>query len=345
VTTLGTFVRVLKEAPLDERTSDELPRLAGTVDQGWETLANAYADVLGMHENTDVQRAIGKRLAKTFEDELADVQKAEETYKYVLSVDPLDVDALTNLDRIYLSLEQWPDLAQTLEQRVKAPAEAHELVDLWARLGEIYETKLIRIPDAIRAYRKIFDELDKTHEGAIAALGRIYELQGAWVELNTVYERELENASGDVAEAEIRAKLAHLAAEKLADPTRAIDTWKVVLDLRGEDPEALRALANLYEGQQQWRDLVEILEREFEIAPGDDDRVNILTRRARVFTDKLSKDELALEDWNRVLDIDYANLAALRSIAAIRRRQQDANELVSALHQIVDRAAQLLDEE
>ncbi|MEO8801200.1 MAG: tetratricopeptide repeat protein, partial [Polyangiaceae bacterium] len=349
VTTLATFIRVLKEAPLDERTSDELPRLAATVDQGWETLANAYADVLGMHENPEVQRAIGKRLAKTFEDELADVTKAEETYKYVLSVDPLDVDALTNLDRIYLSLEQWDALAQTLEQRVKAAAlpggETLEQVDLWARLGEIYEQRLTKVPDAIRAYRKIFDELDKTHEGAIGALGRIYELQGSWPELNTVYERELENASGDVAEAEIRAKLAHLAAERLEEPTRAIDTWKIVLDLRGEDPEALRALANLYEGQQQWRDLVEILEREFEIAPSDDDRVNILTRRARVFTDKLSKDELALEDWNRVLDIDYANLAALRSIAAIRRRQQDANELVQALHQIVDRAAQLLDEE
>ncbi|MEO7111365.1 MAG: hypothetical protein ABI183_13085, partial [Polyangiaceae bacterium] len=349
VTTLQTYVRVLKEAPLDERTSDDLPRLAATVDQGWETLANAYADVLGMHEDPTVQRAIGKRLAKTFEDELADVAKAEETYKYVLSVEPLDLDALTNLDRIYLSLEQWPELAQTLEQRVKAVAQAgdenRELVDLYARLGEIYETRLTKIPDAIRAYRKIFDELDKTHEGAIGALGRIYELQGSWTELNTVYERELANASGDVAEAEIRAKLAHLAADKLADPTRAIETWKIVLDLRGEDPEALRALANLYEGQAQWRDLVEILEREFEIAPGDDDRVNILTRRARVFTDKLSNDALALEDWNRVLDIDYANLAALRSMAAIRRRQQDANELVQALHQIVDRAAQLLDEE
>ena len=71
----------------------------------------------------------------------------------------------------------------------------------------------------------------------------------------------------------------------------------------------------------------------------------ILTRRARVFTDRLGRDELALEDWNRVLDIDYANLAGLRAIAAIRRRQNDANELVSALHQTVDRAAAMLDTE
>ena len=73
--------------------------------------------------------------------------------------------------------------------------------------------------------------------------------------------------------------------------------------------------------------------------------MNILTRRARVFTDRLQRDEMALTDYNRVLDIDFANLASLRAVAAIRRRANDPNELVTALHQIVDRAAAMLDAE
>jgi tetratricopeptide (TPR) repeat protein len=343
--TLEVYLRALKQFPLDEKTGEEAPRLAGTVDGGWETLANAYADVLGAHEDTTVQRTIGLRLARTFEDELGDIGKAEETFKYVLSVDEKDAEALANLDRIYLSLESWADLAQILEMRVKASADVVELVDLYARLGELYEVKLVDLPNAIRAYRRIFDELDKAHEGAIAALARIYEQQGAWQELDAVYQRELENASGDAAEADIRAKIAHIAADKLGQPDRAIDTWKAVLDLRGEDPEALHALANLYESQQQWAKLVDILEREFDIAGSDEDRVNILTRRARTTSEKLGRDDSALEDWNRALDIDYANLAALRAIVEIRRRQGDPNELVSALHQLVDRAASLLEAE
>jgi tetratricopeptide (TPR) repeat protein len=345
VTTLNVYIRALKEYPLDEKSGEETQRLAGTIDGGWETLANSYADILGLHTDPNVQRTIGKRLAKTFEDELGDISKAEETFKYVLGVDPHDVEALANLDRIYLSLEQWAELAGILEMRVVAPADNLELTELYARLGEVYETKLSNTDSAIRAYRRIFDELDKSHEGAIAALARIYESLGRWTELNEVYERELANASGDVAEAEIRAKIAHLAFDRLNDPQKAIDTWKVVLDLRGEDPEALGALANLYEAGQSWRDLVDILERQFDIASTDEERVNTLTRRARTFTDKMQRDDLALEDWNRVLDIDYANLAALRAIAAIRRRQEDPNELVQALHQIVDRAAAMLDAE
>ena len=345
VQALNTYIRALKEFPLDERASDDAPRLAGTVDQGFETVANAYADILGLHQDPEVQRSIGRRLAKTFEDDLGDISKAEETYKYVLSVDQQDVEALSNLDRIYLSMEAWAELAQILEMRVRVPADALELTELYARLGEVYETRLGDIANATIAFRRIFDELDRTHDPAIQALARIYQQQESWAELNVVYERELENASGDVQEAEIRARIAHLAASRLGDAQRAIDTWKIVLDLRGEDPEALDALANLFEGQESWPELVDVLERKFDIADTDDDRVNMLTRRARVFTERLGRDDLALEDWTRVLDIDYANLAALRAIAAIRRRQEDPAELVQALHQTVDRAAAMLDGE
>ncbi len=116
-----------------------------------------------------------------------------------------------------------------------------------------------------------------------------------------------------------------------------------MLDLRGEDPEALAAMANLYEAGSAWPELVDVLERQVDIAASDDDRVNIIARRARIMSEKLSRDDQAAEDWTRILDIDYGNIAALRAIADIRRRQGDPNELVSALHQIVDRAASLLE--
>jgi tetratricopeptide (TPR) repeat protein len=341
--TLDVYVRALKAYPLDEKAGEEAPRLAASVDGGWETLANAYADILGLHTDPEVQKAIGRKLARTFEDELGDIGKAEETYKYVLGIDPKDGETLANLDRIYLSIESWPELAKILEMRVQASSDPLDLVDLYPRLGELYETRLNDLANALRAYRRVFDDLEKSHEGAIAALARIYEQQGSWTELDTVYQRELDGASGDSAEAEIRAKIAHLAADRLGQPDKAIETWRLVLDLRGEDPEALHALANLYEGQGQWAKLVDVLEREFDIASSDEDRANILGRRAQTTSEKLGRDDAALEDWNRVLDIDYANLVALRAISGIRRRQGDANELVASLHQLVDRAASFVE--
>ena len=287
---MAVHIRAIKEQPLDGKSGEEIERLAGSVDGGWELLANAYADVLGLHADSTVQRVIGARLARSFEEELGDITKAEETYRYVLGVEPLDAEALANLDRIYTSLEQWGDLSHILEQRVKAVAEPHELVELYARLGETYEEKLGQVDDAVRAYRKIFDGLDTAHEGAIFALARIYEQKQAFGNLDTVYQRELENATGDTQEAEIRAKIAHLSSDKLGDPARAIETWKRVLDLRGEDVEALGALANLYESAERWAELGDVLDRQFDIADSDEQRAVILNRRAAVFLEKLGLD-------------------------------------------------------
>ncbi|MCA9627067.1 MAG: tetratricopeptide repeat protein [Myxococcales bacterium] len=339
----NVYVRAIKERPLDERTGEDIERLAAMIDGGWEQLANAYADVLGIEGlPVETQAAVGKRLARVFEEELADVTKAEETYRYVLSVAPGDQDSLANLDRIYSSLEQYAELAGVLEQRAVG-AEEHEQVELWGRLGQVYEEALQRIPDAIRAYRKIFDELEPSNEEAIAALGRIYEQTEDWEALNKVYEREMETAVGDVAEAEIRAKMAHLAASRLGRIDDAVEGWKRVLDLRGEDPEALNALAGLYQHLGQWAELTDVLERQFDIAEDDEERVNVLTNRARLFIEQLGRDDEALETWQRVLDIDYANLPALRAVAQIWRTREDAQELVSALHAMIDRAAALLE--
>jgi tetratricopeptide (TPR) repeat protein len=215
-------------------------------------------------------------------------------------------------------------------------------IDLYTRLGQVYEERLAQIPEAIRSYRKIFDELSPTNEDAIFALGRIYEGTESWDELSKVYQRELDNAVGDVQEAEIRARMAHVAAARLGDVEGAIEGWKRVLDLRGEDPEALGALAGLYEHQGKWAELTDVLERHFDIASTDDERVLVLIRRARLFADQLQRDDEALETWQRVLDIDFSNVVALRAVAHIWRTRQDPAELVQALHATIDRAAALL---
>ena len=163
VLAFNVHVRAIKEAPLDERTGEEIERLAAMLDGGWEPLANAYADVLSI-EGVDAatQAAIGKRLARVFEEELADVAKAEETYRYVLTVEPREKDALANLDRIYSSLEQWPELAGVLEQRAVAAEDTLDKVDLYSRLGQVYEERLVDLM-LVPAQRVSVDPLGADH--------------------------------------------------------------------------------------------------------------------------------------------------------------------------------------
>jgi tetratricopeptide (TPR) repeat protein len=342
----AVLARALGEAPRNERVRDEMERLAPTFESGWEELANTYADVMSLEgAGPVVQAHIGRHLARVFEEELVDVEKAEETYRYVLTVAPGEPFALENLDRIYLGLEQWAELAGILEQRAATAEEARTKVELYQRLGRVYEEHLDQAEPALRAYRLIFDDLEPTDSEATAALVRIYQKREEWLKLEEVYKRQLESALGDVEQAEIRAKLAALASDHLGRDEDAIEGWKRVLDLRGEDSEALDALARLYERSSQWAELADLLERLYDVAEDDDARVNALARRARLFTEALGRHDEALDAWQRVLDIDFANVAALRSINNLRRGKDEHAELVLALHQYVDRAGDRMDSE
>lgn len=456
------YGRALLEAPQNEATVDELHRLAPAVDEGWERLANTYADVIGAEGvNAQAVSVTGHRLAAVFENELSDVHKAEETYRFVLSMVPTDEVTLENLDRIYTSLERWGELASILETRAAIAEDEFDKTELYLRLGHTYEEKLAprnarpadrpahsaarselfdeastelfedeeydegptreesvdggleslipasdsdldelmpsehpnledpvrvratyedetveapmgdlfaalagaaeasvqespsggtiqdydlaRLDDAIRAYRVVFDDLQPENEDAIESLERIYSLTERWVELDGVLARELENAAGDAAEADVRAKRAHLASSHLGNVEGAIDAWKRVLELRGEDPEALRELAHLYEQQQKWSELTDVLERHFDIADSDEDRVHVLLMRAKLFDEQLKRDDEALETYQRVLDVDSSNPTALRAIANIWRRRKDTQELVMALTNLVEQGAAQFD--
>lgn len=331
------YASALAEFPQDERVGEELERLATAVDEGWVRTAMVYADIVSQEEvGAEVQALLGGRLGRVYEEELGDIEKAKESYHFALGVMPADETALENLDRILTGLEEWSELADILEQRAAAAQATADKVEHLVRVGDVYEHELGQLDDAHRVYRRVFDELEPDNRDAIAALERILTAKESWQDLFRVYERQLELAIGDSEEAEIRAKMARLSLHHLGDLEAATEGWRRVLELRGEDGEALQGLADLYEHQQQWAELADVLERHYDIAETDEERVLALSRRAKLADQQLGRLDEALDTWQRVLDIDYANVPALLAVADIWRRRENRQELITALHRVVD---------
>jgi hypothetical protein len=105
----------------------------------------------------------------------------------------------------------------------------------------------------------------------------------------------------------------------------AIETWRRVLELRGEDAEALAGLADLYERTEQWASSPRCSSGTT-TSPPTTSRAWVCSSVARTSTASARSRRLALDDYARVLDIDYANLQALYAIADIWRRRNDASE-------------------
>ncbi len=335
--------RALLEDPRHDHTAGEVERLAAMLDR-WDQLSDTYAEVLTHTEDVETIVEVGKRQARTNELELGDIEGAVASYLFVLKSQPLEREVLENLDRIYSEHGAHEALAETLKKRVAAGEDDMEKVDLSFRLGQVLENDLGRIDEAVVVYLGLLSDLDPEHEESIKALQNIYTEQQQWTSLFTMFQREMEVVMGDAARSDVTAKMAHVSGSYLGEPDKAIDLWKEVLDLRGEDPEALNALGNIYASLERWGELVEILDREATVADADETRVAIFTDTARIFYTRLGKTDSAIDSWERVLDIDPTNANALFGLAEIRRTAEQWQELADTLIRIVEVGAATLDD-
>ena len=335
--------KALLEDPSHDHSLGEAERLSEMVD-GWFQLATTYANGI-QHTGDPLNKAeLGRRLAKVYEERLHDLERAEETYRFVLGVDGHDENALKALDRIYTEHGAYRALAQVLRKRIEASNNSSELIDLHYRLGNVLEQRLGCTEEAIEVFDELLHDHDSEHAETIRALQGIYARLERWPELLASFEKELSIALGDSQQAEVFARMAKLSSNRLRDPEKAIGLWQRVLDLRGEDPEALNALGDIYASQGNWRDLVDVLEREAAIADDDAFRVQVYSDLARVWYEKLERERNAIENWERVLDIDPGNTYALFSIAEIQRAGGQSRERADTLHRIIDVGAATLED-
>ena len=335
--------KALLEDPSHDHSLGEAERLSSIVD-GWTQLATTYANGI-QHTGDPLNKAeLGRRLAKVYEEQLHDMERAEETYRFVLGVDDHDEDALVALDRIYTEHGAHRALAQVLRKRIEGSNNSSELIDLHFRLGTVLDHRLGCTDDAIEVFNKLLVDHDSEHSETIQALEGIYAKLERWPELFATFEKELSIALGDAQQADVFARMAKLSSNRLCDPEKAIGLWNRVLDLRGEDPEALNALGDIYASQGNWRDLVDVLEREAAVAEDDAFRVQVYSDLARVWYEKLERERNAIENWERVLDIDQGNTYALFSIAEIHRAGGQSRERADTLQRIIDVGAATLED-
>ena len=335
--------KALLEDPSHDHSLGEAERLSAIVD-GWTELATTYANGI-QHTGDPLNKAeLGRRLAKVYEEQLHDLERAEETYRFVLGVDDHDENALVALDRIYTEHGAHRALAQVLRKRIEGSNNSSELIDLHFRLGTVLEQRLGCTDDAIEVFNKLIDDHDSEHADTIQSLQSIYANLERWPELFAAFEKELSIALGDSQQADVFARMAKLSSNRLRDSEKAIGLWQRVLDLRGEDPEALNALGDIYASQGNWRDLVDVLEREAAVAEDDTFRIQVYSDLARVWYEKLGRERNAIENWERVLDIDPGNAYALFSIAEIQRAGGQSRERADTLQRIIDVGAATLED-
>ena len=338
------YCKAFSADPLNERSGEEVERLAASVD-GWVDLADLYQDLFLRNDDKAVKIICAKRLAIVSEEHLSDIARAEQAYRGCLELGDDDVDVLTALDRIYTQYMEWDRLTDILYRLAEIVPDIPEKVAYTNRLGMVYSKELGETEKARECFHRVIDELDPQNMEALGYLEIIYADKEAWSELYEIYSRMKEATENEEEIADLYSKMATIASDCLDDIPQSTELWGSVLELRGEDAFALESLAELYARQENWSDLVEILERAVTVAEDDEARVRIYSQLGLVWGECLQRDKSALENWENVLSIEPENMPALKAIAEIHEANKAWDQLLDVLDTIITVGSSVFEEE
>jgi tetratricopeptide (TPR) repeat protein len=327
------------EDPRWDHALEEVERLANATG-AWDDMVAAYTRAIDRTTDKDAKKLTLLRMARVHEFELRDAARAVETHLRVLEIDAKDVDALAALDRLYLGAGMYDDLAEILRRRIEVSDNPDDQLELYFRRGAIFSEALADLDQALACYHAVLEQ-ESRNRRALEAIEAIHFRREAWQKLFETYEKLIDTAEADAEMADIYARMARISSDALsvenqANEDKAIELWQRVLDIRGEEPQALQALGELCTRRERWEELVEILERQVAVAASDQEQIRLYKHLGGVWEHKLQRQHNALDAWLAADRIDGNDLETLRALAHLYRETQAWDELSQTITRIID---------
>jgi len=245
------------------RTLLESARRGHETRREWDAVAKLLELEAGFYAGTPVEFAMQFELARLFEDELFDDQRATAAYQRLLEIRPSDPTSEEALERSESKRKKWKELVQRyLEEAAQATDAAFKSSLLMSasevayRYGERSKKTLGEIAARLEEALK----LDPKNGRVANLLERIYRSQENWQKV----ARLLETRASDAPTKEERAltlnRFGRVLSRKLEADDRAVAAYVRVLDVWPGNAEAMSFLSEHFSKTEQWDHLVALYE-------------------------------------------------------------------------------------
>ncbi|MDX9721049.1 MAG: tetratricopeptide repeat protein [Myxococcota bacterium] len=340
------YARAFESNPSDRLVRAELERLTNEREAWSELVTILLRGIENCEDDIELVQIL-QRIAEINEQQLGDANSAILCHKQILEHDPSNAAAVEALERLYQSGEHYEELVQILAVKASNLNDIWERKDLYYRIADFWEKHLDVPAEAIATYQTILDIDDEDHT-ALDALERLYQRTENWAALVDVFRRKVDLSASAEMRLRYQYALAALYDEQLADPHEAIEAYRTVLAENPGDPTAIPALDRLFEGQEQWVDLLEVLELELELAnqAGDAELINFVAfRMASLLETKLDDVVRAIELYRSVLEREPSHeesFARLEHLLADPAHRRDVMPVLEPLYEALESWERLL---
>jgi tetratricopeptide (TPR) repeat protein len=232
-------------------------------------------------------------------------------------IEPSDSETRDMLEQAALLSKQVHKLAEAYKEVLSDVSDATEHIELHRKLAQHYLASL-NDPAAAIPHLQVLVEADPGDTEAVDTLERLLRGEKKFETLRDVYLQRIGAELNPARKVELLRDLAVLEESTLSDIASAASRYRDILALDPVDIHALNALEGLAAQSERWDDLAQLLERHFEIAERDSERIDLAMQRGRLLHERLNESRLALVSYQQALDLqpEYPQaLAALEALA------------------------------
>ncbi len=242
---------------------------------------------------TDDERAdLLYRKGRLLEEDLLDEEQAIGCYERLLELRPDDSGAEERMSHISLVRENWEKIVQKYRDEAEASTDDALTTSLYRSIAEIYQKNTPGSSEVEQFLNKSL-EVDPTNSKSGFHLERLYRREERWDDLVTFFQKRVEISADDFSKNDALMDLGRLYGSQLGDREAMKEFFAKVLEGDPSHAVAMRALADAYQEDEDWEELIQIYE-------------SSLNAKGRSEQDLGTHIQIGMLWWKKVGDLDQA---------------------------------------
>jgi tetratricopeptide (TPR) repeat protein len=331
----------------------EVPKLKLTelhrVREDWEELVSILRMRLDEVTDSDTKIELLEQIAEVQEQKIQSIEDAIDTFQDILSHSAANVYAVTSLERLLPTVEDWNGLLAVYERKKTLVADPRARAEVDFQIGQLLYDRLEQPESALDAFRLVL-LTDATHEETVQYLERmlddtslrmaasfalepIYESTGNDAALAGLLDRQIADAADSDDKVQLLKRVARLRFDKLSEGSGAMEALREAIILSPADTELHDQITSVAEATELYDALADALEAALGTTSDNDTIVVLNGWLGRLYEDKLASYELAIERWRDALSYDPSLSDALQALARLLEREERWDELVDIQRQ------------
>jgi tetratricopeptide (TPR) repeat protein len=278
-----------------------------------------------------------QKMATIWEENFAKPDRAAEVLEKILLIDDRNAKAYRDLERLYRQERKWESLVDTYRKHILVATDGKERIDLYGKMGQVYEQELRDLDRAIDAYNDVLN-VEPDHVDALAGLARLYEETEQW-ERAVEVERSLIRVSNDPRQkVDLNYRLGKIFDEQMQDPEPA---QEYLVEALSQDPAhvpAMMSLLGIYKRRGDWLKAAQLMVRAEAATINPLEKTRLLYEAAKIFQEKLSDESQATDLYARVLALDPEHVEAAEPLSELYFRREEWAPLVPILEMLARKA-------